>query len=161
MLQRLSVAFERVGSELADLGRHVFPLLPAVFEAAEVRQFDSRGSGPVAGAWKDLSPAYAEWKGRAFPGMPILEATGALRAGLTQSSSPFASREWSSSEFSFGTAGVEYASLHQSGTGRMPPRPPFDLDSQFEADLFKTARKGVNDSIRAANAENMVGTIPE
>jgi phage gpG-like protein len=161
VLARLSVAFERAGAELVDMGRHVFPLLPTVFEDAEKRQFDAQGSGPVSGTWADLSDDYAEWKAQKYPGMPILEATGALRSGLTESASPFGSREWTSSEFSFGTAGVEYASFHQSGTGKMPPRPPFDFDSQFEADLLTAARKGVNSAIRAANLEPMVGSIPE
>ena len=161
VLQRFAVAFERAGSEVADLGKHVFPLLSPVFEAAEARQFDSQGSGPVAGSWAELSDAYADWKAQRYPGQPILEATGALRDGLTQASSPFGSREWTSSEFSFGTRGVEYASFHQSGTSRMPPRPPFDLDSQFEADLLRAVRQGVNAAIRDAGLESFTGPIPE
>ena len=51
VLQRLGVAFERAGAETADLGRHVFPLLSPIFEAAEGRQFAAQGTGPVSGAW--------------------------------------------------------------------------------------------------------------
>ena len=102
------------------MGRHVFPLLPPVFEAAEQRQFDAEGTGPVAGSWAPLSSMYAEWKAQKFPGQPILVATGALRDALTKSSSPLAARDWSSSTFQFGTADVEYASHHQLGTEKMP-----------------------------------------
>ena len=48
-LQRPGIAFERAGAELVEMGRHVFPLLPAVFEAAEARQFDAEGGGPHGG----------------------------------------------------------------------------------------------------------------
>lgn len=160
-LQRLGVAFERAGAELADLGKHVFPLLSPIFEAAEQRQFDARGAGPASGAWSELSEMYADWKAHHYPGQPILVATGALRDGLTQASSPFGSREWTSSQFVFGTRGVDYASFHQSGTSRMPTRPPFDLDGQFEEDLQRVARVGVNAAIREAGLEPFVGPIPE
>ena len=159
-LQRLGVAFERAGAELVEMGRHVFPLLPAVFEAAEARQFDEEGGGPHGG-WAELSEAYAAWKAQNFPGKPILERTGALREGLTAASSAFGVRDWSASTFNFGTVGVPYASFHQSGTTRMPARPPFDFDDAFEKDLQVAARKGVNEAIKAAQLEPFVGTIPE
>ena len=147
-LQRMGVAFERAGAELADMGKHVFPLLSTVFEDAEARQFDAQGAGPARGAWDELSDAYAAWKAQHFPGEPLLVCTGALRDGLTLASSPFGSREWSASSFVFGTTGVPYASFHQSGTGTMPARPPFDLDSQFQDDLKAAAREGMMAAIR-------------
>ena len=160
-MARLGVAFERAGAELADLGKHVFPLLSPIFEAAEARQFDGQGAGPNRGGWAELSEAYAAWKSKHYPGQPILVATGALRDGLTQASSAFGSREWTSSQFVFGTRGVDYASFHQSGTARMPARPPFDLDSQFESDLQVAARQGVNSAIKDAGLEPFIGPITE
>ena len=160
-LQRMGVAFERAGAELVDLGKHVFPLLAPVFEAAEARQFDAEGSGPARGAWADLSEVYAAWKDKKYPGAPLLVATGALREALTAASSPLGARDYSASTFVFGTVGVPYASFHQSGTGKMPARPPFDMDEQFQDDLRTAARKGVNAAIRAADLEPLVGTIPE
>ena len=161
VLQRVGIAFERAGAELVDMGKHVFPLLSPVFEAAERRQFDAQGNGPVAGNWAALSDVYAEWKAKKFPGQPILVATGGLRAGLTEPNSPFGNRDWSASTFVFGTQGVAHASFHQTGTARMPARPPFDLDSQFEDELSVAGRKGINAGIRAANLDSFVGTIPE
>lgn len=160
-LQRLGVAFERAGAEVADLGRHVFPLLSPVFEAAEKRQFEAQGTGPTAGSWSPLSEVYAAWKAKKYPGQPLLVATGAMREGLTSASSPFGAREWTATSFVFGTAGVEYASFHQTGTGKMPARPPFDLDEEFERELQRAARVGVNEAIKAADLENFIGTIPE
>lgn len=161
VMQRFGVAFERAGAELVDMGRHVFPLLPGVFEAAEQRQFDAEGAGPVVGPWAPLSAMYAEWKAKRFPGQPILVATEALRDGLTKADSPFGSREWSASQFVFGTRGVEYASHHQSGTEDMPVRAPFDLDSEFESDLKMKSRQGITSAMRAADLDNFVGPIPE
>lgn len=160
VLQRMSVAFERAGAELVEMGKHVFPLLPAVFEAAEARQFDAEGGGPHGG-WAELSEAYAAWKTEKFPGKPILERTGALREGLTAASTAFGVRDWSASTFNFGTVNVPYASFHQSGTSKMPVRPPFDFDDAFEKDLQTAARKGVNEALKAADLDNFVGTIPE
>lgn len=160
-MQRLGVAFERAGAELVDMGKHVFPLLPPIFEAAEARQFDAEGAGPHSGSWSALSEVYAAWKERRYPGQPILVATGQLREALTSPNSPLGARDWSASMFVFGTVGIEYASFHQTGTARMPVRPPFDLDSQFERDLHGAARKGINAAIREASLDNFVGTIPE
>lgn len=160
-MQRLSVAFERAGAELVDLGRHVFPLLPDIFESAIERQFDSRGSGPVWGSWEPLNPVYAKWKAKHFPGMQLMERRGALREGLTKAGSAFGSREWTATTFVFGTRGVPYASAHQYGTDTLPVRALFDFDAQFQRDLAVTARKGVNAAIKAAQLDDFVGTIPE
>jgi phage gpG-like protein len=155
-LTRMAVAFERAGAELADLGKNVFPLLPPVFASALTRQFDGQGVGPVAGSWSPLSAVYEEWKSKRYPGQPILVATGSLREGLTAVASPFGAREWSASEFVFGTRGIDYASFHQSGTRYMPARPPFDLDAQFEVDLSKAALEGVRAAVKEANLDTFV-----
>jgi len=151
-LQRLSVAFERAGEVVGDFGANVFPLLVPVFEDELGRQFAAEGGGP-SGPWAPLSEAYEAWKTDRFPGQPILVATGALREALTDSVSQQAWREWSASAFSFGTAGVEYASFHQTGTGRMPARPPFDFGEAFEADLASAAMAGLRDAIRGVRED--------
>lgn len=161
VMGRFAVAWERAGAELVDMGRHVFPLLPPVFERAEQRQFDAEGDGPVSGSWAELSDVYAAWKAKRYPGQPKLVARGDLRDALTQPNSPLGARDWSASSFVFGTRGVEYASFHQTGTARMPPRPPFDLDSQFEDELSVAGRQGINAGFRAGGLDAFVGTIPE
>lgn len=163
VLQRCGVAFERAGTELVDMGKHVFPLLPSIFEAAEQRQFDAEGAGPVAGSWAALSETYAAWKAKKYPGQPILVATGALRDALTKPNSPLGARDWSATTFVFGTQGVEYASYHQLGTtseasGGMPARPPFDLDEQFQDELDQAVRDGVLASV-AEGMGNMADSI--
>lgn len=153
-LRELALGFEQGADEIQNFGRHVFPRLVPAFEAAMVRQFNSRGSG-LNGQWEKLSDAYGSWKAKLFPGRPLLELMGPLREALTQSDSPHAYREWTASEFSFGTRDVEYASFHQfgtlrdDGTRKMPARPPFDFDGKFNSELEEAALDGVRDAIRA------------
>jgi phage gpG-like protein len=147
-LQHLAVAFERAGAEVADLGKHVFPKLGPVFEAAVGEQFDAEGAGPVAGGWAGLSPSYAEWKNGHAPGAPLLVLSGQMRAALTSASSPQALRAWDSTSFSFGTRGVQYASFHQTGTGKMPARPPFDFGPEFEREVTRVTAQGVREAVR-------------
>lgn len=150
-LRRLAVAFERAGAELAQPGKHIFPRVVPVLEAALMRQFNAEGAGPDAGKWAPLSARYKAWKDANFPGLPILERYGRLRAALTMSASPFARRDVSNEALVFGTKNVPYATFHQTGTSRMPARPPLDLDRQAEVDLRRAALDGVRDAVREAS----------
>ncbi len=149
-LRRLRAAFERGGAELANLGKHVFPRVVPALEAAAAAQFDGEGVG-TTGRWAQLSPKYAAWKAKHFPGAPILQRTRALMAGLTDSSATTARREVSNDALSFGTAGVGYASFHQTGTQKMPARPPIDMGADFEEALLAAAQVGVRDAVRAGS----------
>jgi len=159
VLERIRVAFERTGDELAQFDKHVFPKLTPVFEAEMAKQFDAQGDGP-RGQWEPLSPAYADWKERAFPGNPILVLSGKMREGLTSSASPYAARAFSSDTFSFGTQGVEYASFHQLGTPKMPDRPPFDFSADFERDLAEASLEGAREAVAAAGLDEFVEVVP-
>lgn len=150
-LQRLSVAFERAGAEVENFGKWVFPKLSPVFEEAIDEQFSGRGTGPLSGAWSPLTPDYAAWKEGHYPGMPLLELTGDLREALTTTASPLAYREWSAAEFSFGTAGLAYASFHQTGTARMPARPVFDFGPTLERGLQTAAMSGLREAVKAGS----------
>lgn len=155
VLQRFAVAFERGGEAIADFPKYVWPRLTPALEQAEATQFDAQGTGPVAGAWAALSPSYAAWKEGVAPGMPTLEFSGLLRNALTSPAAPGARREASGDAFLFGTQGVPYASFHQTGTQRMPARPPFDFGATFE-DAMK---KAVMEGLRAAIKESSRGQL--
>lgn len=155
VMERLAVAFERAGAEVADFGQHIFPRLVPVLESAVREQFDAEGRGPAAGAWRQLSEAYAAWKESAHPGQPLLVATGALRDALTVESSPGALRDYSAAQFNYGTQGVEYASFHQTGTSSMPPRPPFDFGPDVEREMVRAAAAGVREAVRQAGLEEL------
>lgn len=148
-IERIAVAFERFGVEMANFGENIFPKLVPVFEAEQKRQADAQGGGP-SGPWASLSPAYEAWKQQAYPGQPILQATGRMYEALTSSSSPFAARVFAGDEFNFGTQGLEYASFHQVGTHFMPARPPFDFSSDFERDITEAALEAAREMAKKA-----------
>jgi hypothetical protein len=52
-------------------------------EHAFREQFDSQGVRLTGEVWAPLSPRYAAWKARHFPGMPILRRTDVLFASMT------------------------------------------------------------------------------
>jgi len=150
-VERLAVAFERAGAELANFGKHIFPELTPILEDAIEKQFDAEGKGPAAGAWAQLTAGYAAWKEGEYPGQPILVATGALREALTNEDGAHALRDYTNAMYNFGTQGLDYASLHQTGAGRMPARPPFDFGPEFERELVGAAAAGVRAAVREAS----------
>jgi hypothetical protein len=154
--QKLAVAFERAGDELADFGKYVFPLLGPAFEAALGAQFAQEGGGPNRGSWAALTPAYEAWKSQHYPGQPVLVRTGALKEALTSSGSAHAARDYSASMFNFGTQGLQYASYHQTGTRRMVDRPPFDFASEFERELARLAYQGAREAMQSAELDKYV-----
>jgi hypothetical protein len=150
-LARLVTALERAGAELLDVGKHILPKLLPLLEVETGKQFDAEGSGPNAGSWAPLSVSYAAWKEAHFPEQPKLVATGALRAALTDSSASGAARDVSGDSLTFGTSGIPYASSHQTGTGKMPARPPFDFGQDFEDGMRAAAEAGVREAVREAS----------
>lgn len=145
-LRELVFAFERFGAELPNTPRHVFKHLIAAVEEFTKRQFKAEGLGPVAGKWRELSPKYKAWKEARYPGKPILERTGALKAALTESSSPHAYRAYDNTSFAFGTRGLPYATYHSD-------RPVLDFDAKFEKAVQRASVLGMRDAVKEAKAE--------
>ena len=76
--------------------------------------FWSREVDPTTGApWKQLSPKYAAWKSEAYPGQPILRATGAMLD---------ASFIYTKGD-QFLVKTTPYGAYHQFGTSKMAARP--------------------------------------
>lgn len=151
-LTRLTTALERAGLEMANVAKHILPKLVPALEEAVANQFDARGGGPATGVWAPLSKAYADWKQHHYPGKPILELTGALRAALTSSTDSRAQRSVSGDSLSYGTRGIEYASFHQTGTPGMPARPPFDFNADFSRAISKAAMDGVREALKEGSS---------
>lgn len=151
-VQRFAVALERLGDEISDFGKHVFPRVIDLFEKTIDGQFQAQGRGPVVGPWAPLSPKYAAWKEINFPGLLILQRTGKLKDALTKDGSN-AMRDYSAGQLNFGTIGVEYASFHQTGAPWLPVRAPFDFDSEFETQLTKQMQLGVIEAAREVELE--------
>lgn len=151
-LTKLTTALERAGAELAQVGKHVLPKLLPVLEAETAKQFDAEGAGPQSGSWAPLSVSYKAWKDAHYPGQPINVLTGKLRAALTQSGAAGALRAITGNSLNYGTAGIPYASVKQTGSGREPARPPFDFSSDMESAIQKAAMEGVREAVREASS---------
>lgn len=93
------------------------------FASIERRQFDSEGAYG-SGGWPSLSPIYAAWKARHYPGKPILEREGDLRDSLTRR--PFGVEVIEPGSMTVGS-GIPYGAFHQAGSGRLPQRRPVEL----------------------------------
>ena len=119
--------------------RPAFELMADAFGEAEARQFDSEGAYG-SGGWAPLSPAYAAWKERHYPGKPILERTGALRHALTQR--PFGVEHIEPHFGEFGlsanvSTGPFYGQFHQDGTDNMPARPVVAFPESLKREFVK------------------------
>jgi hypothetical protein len=95
-------------------------------EHAFREQFDSQGVRLTGEVWAPLSPRYAAWKARHFPGMPILRRTDVLFASMTHR--PMAVERVTGHSGEYGTdvrsrRGAPYPKFHQHGTRFMPARP--------------------------------------
>lgn len=94
--------------------------LMTVMSREHVRQvtkaYTSEG-GSTQGGWPRLSPVYAAWKRKAFPGRKILVRSGDTRRRFTQPSNPSFFREFLRPfTYAFGAlSGVQYA--HETGIG--------------------------------------------
>ena len=126
-------AFSRFGDAVKDL-TPFWPTIADDFRELEEKQFDTQG-GSGSGGWTALSPAYATWKARHYPGKGILVRTGALRSSLTTGGAGHIEKK-SADRLEIGTS-VPYAIYHQKGTRKMPKRPPVELS---EADKMRWSK---------------------
>ncbi|MEG1971279.1 MAG: phage virion morphogenesis protein [Burkholderiaceae bacterium] len=93
------------------------------FARVETRQFKTQGAYG-SGGWQELSPRYAAWKARHYPGKPILQRTGALVKSLTRR--PFGVEVITPASMTVGS-GLDYGRRHQAGGGSLPRRRPVEL----------------------------------
>lgn len=135
---RLTLSFfgetqlDRTLARFSDRARDARPAWEALadrFGALERAQFASEGR--YSGGWAPLSPRYGEWKAEHYPGLPILELSGDLKASLT--SRPFGVEIIEPGFMAIGSD-VDYGRWHQEGTDRMPRRRPVEFpDSERRA----------------------------
>lgn len=103
-----------------------------VFIAFVQRVFASQGSY-VGEAWAPLSPAYARWKAAHSANAGILQLRGRLYGSLSAPDHPDHIFRSGPSWAEYGTQ-VPYAKFHQTGTRRMPRRPPLKPFSRVEGE---------------------------
>jgi len=119
---QLGRGFSRFADQVKDARPALKEIADDFHNVVERNQFDSQGG--ASGGWAALSPVYAAWKAK-YCGNPILVLGGALRASLEGRSSETI-EEINPQSVRLGTRN-KTAMWHQTGTSRMPARPPIDL----------------------------------
>lgn len=124
-VETLNRGFNRVEHFISDF-RSIWPAVAQEFYAIQEEQFGSEGAHGASGKWAPLSPVYAKYKAKAFPGALILQAERGLYESLTSPDAPDSIFRMTEDELTTGTQ-REGAQAHQRGSGRMPARPPIAL----------------------------------
>lgn len=119
---QLDRTLARFASAIAD-ARPLWEKLANRFAAIERRQFASEGAYG-SGGWAALSPNYAAWKSRHYPGKPILERDGDLKRSLTRR--PFGVEVLEPHAMTVGSD-IDYGRYHQHGGGNLPRRRPVEF----------------------------------
>lgn len=125
-LKDYQFSLDRLGDLVSFLGKDTWDKVVEVFYKAEKVVFSSEGSPEGFAA---LSPKYAEWKARNFPGKKIMQRTGALEEALTGTGATpgmaVPIKKYVNNKTAQGiTMGVRspYAKAHQEGLGHLPVR---------------------------------------
>jgi phage gpG-like protein len=149
--ERFIRAFNRVGEEVKDFSEP-FETIYQDFAALEERRFLAQGWPPAH--WAPLSPEYAAWKQRHFPGRPILVLSGRMRAafGNVDGSSFDALKEIFETHATFGTV-LPYPIYHQTGTSKMPARRPVHLEEEDKRRWALIIQRWAIAKLREATAE--------
>lgn len=133
-LDRELERFSGVGLDLTE----PFGAIADSFVKAEQRQFSTQGA--YGGApWAPLSPKYAAWKARHFPGKPILRRTDELFTSLTQGP---AIREIGRDLLVMGSP-VTHGKYHARGGGRLPRRDPIGVPEALRREWMSILHKFV------------------
>lgn len=126
---------EKLARRLASLEGLLAPAMPVV-AAALARNFEEEGRPEP---WAPLSPRYALWKSRRFPGRRILERSGRLRRSIVsrvEGGALIASTD------------VPYAAAHQFGAParRLPARPFLGLTEGDKEDVANTIAQSLENT---------------
>lgn len=130
-------AITQLSKKIADL-RWLWPDIAGEFYKREQHLFDAQGEG----AWEPLSPNYAAWKSKYYPGQPLLVLRNDLRSSLVARLSAYAIYEPEPQALTLGSS-VPYAMAHQYGykPRNLPARPPIIIDDETERRMEGVAER--------------------
>lgn len=133
-------SFSRLEKGLDDF-RPLWPEVIKYFHGTFFpRLFSTEGAAGEAGKWAALSPAYAKYKAQKYPGQPILQATGALYASLTDIEAVGAVVKPERDELIIGS-NIPYGKFHQKGQG--VPKRPMSFSNESRRAVQKAIQKGL------------------
>ena len=132
-LRRAFVLYKRI-DDLTPAWQRMIPALQDYI----ARRIASGGTLHNLPPFAPLSPRYARYKAKHYPGAPILVRTGRLFRSLTTNTDDTIA-DIQPDHFTFGTR-VPYALYHQLGTRKMPARPPIKLSKPIQTQLLTILR---------------------
>lgn len=136
-------SFSRFG-ELVDDFTWAFEQIADNFYAGEGEMFSSGGGG--AGGWAPLKDSTIARKGSS----EILVETGMLRDSLTTREGAFSRFGLQPKRLEMGSS-VPYGAYHQTGTSRMPARPPVKLTEKQKTEWMKYIHEHIVKAWRGAS----------
>jgi phage gpG-like protein len=132
-LRRAFVLYKRI-EDLTPAWQRMIPALQDYI----ARRIASGGTLHNLPPFAPLSPRYARYKAKRYPGAPILVRTGRLFRSLTANTDDTIA-DIQPDHLTFGTR-VPYALYHQLGTRKMPARPPIKLSKPIQTQLLTILR---------------------
>jgi len=139
-------ALSRFGEGIKDF-RPAWEQIQINFAEIEEQQFATQGARGGT-PWAPLSPNYAAWKEKYFPGLPILQLTRtmwgqfAVGTGMIADIMPMYMRL---------APTLDYPLYHQRGTAHMPARRVVQLTEEDKRGWMKILHNYVYDKAREAH----------
>jgi len=130
---------------LSGRSQELYPVWDKVLDIlyeAERQLFAQEGQTEEHGKWEALSPRYAAWKEKHYPGMPILTLTGRFRGSMIDPSGQHheerrpRSLTWGSHHLVSG--GDDLGGIHAVGRANMPAREPIRVTQHNVNDIADT-----------------------
>lgn len=150
-IANLQIGLSRLRTDIADWRPFWEAKFAPFFYRQNLENFVLEGAA-TGGRWAPLSTAYAQWKARHFPNAGILVRSGALKASLLSQAAPGAIFRSMPQALEVGTS-TPYGVFHQSGTRRMPARPPLRVDEPFMVVVAKQLQRYIQETWKARQAE--------
>lgn len=141
--------FDRAIRGIQDVPKDLSPIWEKIsddFRETEEQQFSNEGAFEGNRKWSDLSPKYAIVKAFRWGSVPILTASGKLRASLSVKGAEGSVNDIQPQGMTVGTS-IEYGIYHQTGTSRMPAREPILLSDDQKKRWGTITRTELKDMI--------------
>lgn len=144
--------FARTFTRFTEMVDDLSPLFTALGNDLTTRiipdQFKTEGG--QSGGWQPLDAKYAARKAKEYPGKKILVRTGKLYEALTGGEDSIWKVGKKNAEFG---AKTNYGAYHQTGTTKMPARPPLDISEKNRTAWEKLIHRFLVESADGAIAD--------
>ena len=148
--QPLSVRLQRLATDVSDWRAFWASYFAPIWYRQVEIQYTIRKTA-TGQPWPALSPAYAAWKQRHWPGLPPGVLSGALRESLTVPGSSDAVWVATPKTLTVGST-VPYGIYQQRGTRRMPARPPLRVTRTFILEVGRLLQAYAHDTVKKARS---------